>query len=100
MTKKPDKMEKFHMDRIAEKGCLICKRPAVIHHSLCFRPRNHKYILPLCPDHHNMTNDSVHMNGNERKFFKQWGINPERWALDAWTTSVAIFQNKSMWGEL
>lgn len=100
MTKKPDKLEKFHMNRVAEKGCLICKRPAVIHHSLCFRPRDHRYVIGLCPEHHNMSNNSVHMNGNERKFFKQWGIDPERWALNAWETSVAIFKNKSILGEL
>jgi len=88
------------MDRLAEKGCLICKRPAVIHHSLCFRPRNHKYIIGLCPIHHNMSNDSVHMNGNERAFFKQWGIDPEQYVLNAWATSVALFQNKTMRGEL
>jgi len=100
MTKRPDQMERFHMGRVAEEGCLICKRPAVIHHSLCFPGRDHRYIIPLCPDHHNMTNDSVHGNGSERKFFEQWGVDPEKWVLDAWATSVAIFQNKSMQGEL
>ena len=46
--------EKRRMAQVAALGCLICKRPAQVHH--CFTHmgggRDHKKVIPLCVDHH------------------------------------------------
>lgn len=88
MTKPPTQIERFHIERLVAMGCLICQRPAIYHHSLLFRPRNHQYGVPLCPDHHNMTNDSVHMMGDEEEFFKKHGIaDVKKWVMTQWFIS-------------
>lgn len=65
-------------------GCVICGRPAEYHHSKCFRRRDHRYGLPLCPEHHRLSKNSVHGCGNERKFFAKYDIDPEEWARREW----------------
>ncbi len=77
-------LEKKHYGRLVENGCLICRRPAEIHHSILHNPRRNDRVFPLCPDHHRNTRDSVHSNGNERAFFKSHGINAETWPEQAW----------------
>lgn len=57
MTKRrANKAERVHMGRVAELGCLICRRPAECHHILHGagmgqRAGNYE-VIPLCPDHH------------------------------------------------
>ena len=53
--KKPTKAERDYMSRVAELGCMICGRPAEIHHIRTgkgtTRASNYE-VIPLCPDHH------------------------------------------------
>ena len=56
--KNPNKKEKEYYAKVAALGCLICGRPAEIHHinkhGMNMRKGNHKNIVPLCPDHHRL----------------------------------------------
>ncbi len=74
----------IHCDYVASFGCLVCQRPAVFHHLLhipgwvraMFKfvgARDDRKGVALCPDHHNMTDDSVHFfkPGAELGFFAE-----------------------------
>ena len=75
MKKAATKAEKAHMGRVAELGCIICRRPAEIHH-LPGRPlRNHWRCIPLCPDHHRNSNVCVH--AGRRSFEARFGTEEE-----------------------
>ena len=51
------KLEREHMSKVASLGCLVCQRPANVHH---IRPvglgigmrSGHDQTIPLCYDHH------------------------------------------------
>ena len=94
MPKRPNAQERKHYARMVEDGCLICGRPAEIHHSLLHLPRRNDRIFPLCPNHHRNTRDSVHQDGNERRFFARHGINAETWPVKAWDETLAILERK------
>ena len=69
--------EKKYMDRVAEIGCIVCKRmgyegtPAELHHPRTgvgmARRSSHMSVLPLCPQHHR-GNEGIH--GMGRKAFE------------------------------
>lgn len=48
--------EKEYQRRVREIGCIICERPASIHHiraGVGVGQKSGEYdVLPLCPDHH------------------------------------------------
>ncbi len=50
------KAEKAHMGKVADLGCIICGRPAELHHprqGAGMGQRASSYdVIPLCPDHH------------------------------------------------
>jgi hypothetical protein len=48
------KLEKIHMSKVAELGCIICGAEATIHHCGTYMGggRNHMRVLPLCWAHH------------------------------------------------
>ena len=68
------KAEKAHMDAVASLGCLICKRPAAIHHARnrTGRRRDHMRVIPLCPAHHQHDKLSAHGMYHDR-FFELYG---------------------------
>jgi hypothetical protein len=45
-----------HLTRVAALGCIICERPAEIHHIRTGQGKGQRagddQVLPLCPDHH------------------------------------------------
>ena len=51
------RLEREHMSKVASLGCLVCQRPANVHH---IRPiglgigmrSSHYQTIPLCHDHH------------------------------------------------
>jgi hypothetical protein len=57
MKKAPTKAEREHMSKVASLGCLVCQRPANVHH---IRPvglgmgmrSSHYQVVPLCREHH------------------------------------------------
>jgi len=74
------KAEKIHLSKVREIGCIACLKvnrisEAVIHHirkhtGLSLRP-SHYQTIPLCPQHHNMGNESIHLN--KKVFVKKFG---------------------------
>ena len=68
---KMKKQDKERFDKLRQIGCIACAKKGlyqipVIHHirkntGLSIRPP-HTDTIPLCPEHHNMGNESVHLN--------------------------------------
>ena len=74
------KQDKERFDKLKQIGCMACSKNGlfsepIIHHirkhtGLGLRPPHDKTI-PLCPQHHNMGNESVHLN--KKKFEELFG---------------------------
>ena len=74
------KADKKRFDQLKQLGCVACARfgkisEPVIHHirkhtGLSLRP-DHQDTIPLCPEHHNMGNESIHHN--KKLFEKKFG---------------------------
>lgn len=74
------KQDKERFDKLKQIGCIACYKKGlfsepVIHHirnhtGLGLRPP-HTDTIPLCPAHHNMGNESVHLN--KKKFYALFG---------------------------
>ena len=74
------KKEKERFSKLREIGCIACSKlgkfsEPVIHHirkhtGIGLRPPHDKTI-PLCPEHHNMGNESIHLN--KTKFEELFG---------------------------
>jgi hypothetical protein len=73
------KNEKIALNKIAELGCILCSEvlgiegsPAELHHVRRYgAKRATSPILPLCPEHHRLGNNSLHLlgvSGFERKW--------------------------------
>lgn len=97
----PTKDERLHMDRIAKMGCLVCGAQANIHHvmgkggcilnSRKLRRRDHRFVAPLCQEHHQTGKDSVHDMGSERLFKEVHEIDLIKWSHEEWNKSSNIF---------
>ena len=91
----PTAIERKHMDRVAALGCCVTGRPAVIHHLMKCpgkrRRRDHRFVVPLAPELHNMGPNSVHMLGSEAKFFEVHGIDLAALAVRLWEESEGLF---------
>ena len=65
------KIDKERFDKLKQIGCIACSKSGkfsepIIHHirqntGLSLRP-DHQDTIPLCPVHHNMGNQSIHLN--------------------------------------
>lgn len=74
------KQDKERFEKLKQIGCVACSKKGlfsepIIHHirkhtGLGLRPP-HTDTIPLCPQHHNMGNDSVHLN--KKKFEELFG---------------------------
>ena len=74
------KQDKERFDKLKRIGCIACSKKGlfsepIIHHirkhtGLGLRPP-HDQTIPLCPQHHNMGNESVHLN--KTKFVELFG---------------------------
>jgi len=79
------KHEKEHMNKIADLGCIICRKmgfpnsPAELHHikdkTGMGRKASNFEVIPLCPRHHRQGKDSYHYSPKE--FTKKWGTQKE-----------------------
>ena len=77
---KMKKQDKERFDKLKRIGCIACSKKGlftepIIHHirkhtGLGLRPP-HDQTIPLCPQHHNMGNESVHLN--KTKFEELFG---------------------------
>lgn len=87
---------KKHMDRIAEMGCLVCKRPAQVHHER-WTPagnigRDDRYVAPLCDEHHLADYPhSRHKLGHEG-FRQMYYIDLHTWARIQWRATERLHQ--------
>lgn len=64
-----------HKARVAAQGCLVCKRPAEVHHVRTGNQgKDDRRVVPLCPDHHR-SDIGFHGLGSERAFYQEYGIN-------------------------
>lgn len=71
------KAEKVHLERVAALGCLICRRPAQIHHiregqGIGQRASNF-LVIPLCPEHHQDGPAGVAFHASPRQFEMMYG---------------------------
>jgi len=73
---------KRHMDRVADLGCVVCGGPAAIHHVKPEkrRPederhvwRDDRYVLPLCPRHHQGHGWGVSLHDGEAEWDARHG---------------------------
>ncbi len=75
------KDEKKRLNQIAELGCILCSEvlgfegtPSELHHVRRYgAKRSTSPILPLCPEHHRLGNDSLHLLG-VAGFERKWKI--------------------------
>ena len=73
------KAEREHMSKVASLGCLVCQRPANVHH---IRPiglgignrSSHYETIPLCHDHH-QGQFSIH--NSKQEFEDKYGTEQE-----------------------
>lgn len=82
MKKSPTLAEKKHMTKVAELGCMVCRRmgyegtPSELHHPRAGtgagRRASHMNVVPLCPRHHRGS-DGVHGLGT-KGFPAHWGF--------------------------
>ena len=78
MKKRPNKAEREHMNRIAGMGCVICERPAEIHHirqgmGLGQRAKVIGGVIPLCPDHHRNGGHGVAIHAGRKTWEAKYG---------------------------
>ena len=82
MKKNPSVAEKKHMARVAELGCIVCRRigysgtPSELHHPRSgvgmAQRASHWDVLPLCVEHHR-GKTGLHGLGT-KGFAKHWGF--------------------------
>ena len=73
--------------------CLVSgRRPVVVHHLMKCpgkrKRRDHRFVIPLIPELHNMGNASVHLLGSEAAFERCHGLTPgflAAWAVEQWS---------------
>jgi len=75
------KDERAYQARVRELGCLICERPASLHHIREGVGRGQKSseydVLPLCPDHHQHGGYGVAFHAGKKKWQDNFGTEAE-----------------------
>jgi len=81
MAKTPTKAERAHMNAMAATGCIICERPAELHH-----PRHgagigqrasHMDVIPLCERCHRTGGHGVALHAGIKTFEANFGTEHE-----------------------
>lgn len=96
-----DPQEAFHIARLRALPCLVpgCTASSVFHHIMHMlgkiRRRDHRYGANLCPIHHNLGNDSVHLLGGEEAFKLRHGIDLVRYAVEQWNISQRLWEKEN-----
>jgi len=95
----PTAEERRHISKVRQLGCLVCGRPATIHHVTGYAdkmgraPRSHTRIVPLCPLHHQAVFDPIASDPQSverlthRGFYKKYGIDLMAEAEKLWEQS-------------
>ena len=80
MSKHKTKAEQQWLNRVAELGCIICKRPAEIHHigngTMSKRASNFE-VIPLCCEHHRTGGRGVAVHRGRRSWEAKHGTERE-----------------------
>lgn len=75
------KDEKLHLSKVASLGCIICRRPAEIHHlrnGVGMAQRNNHYnVIPLCEHHHRTGNYGEALHAGIKAFEANFGTEIE-----------------------
>jgi len=84
--------ERRHMDRVHAMGCVVTgAADCVLHHVMkCpgkTKRRDHRFVVGLAPELHNMGPQSVHALGSEAKFFEVHGVDLPALAVREWANS-------------
>lgn len=96
-----DQQEAFHIARLRALPCIVpgCTGSSVFHHIMHMagkiRRRDHRFGANLCPDHHNMENDSVHLLGGEEAFKLHHHIDLVHYATEQWNISQQLWEKKN-----
>jgi len=79
VSKKPTVAEIAHMSLVAEIPCLICARPAEIHHCGTHMGggRDHMKVIPLCPPHHRTGGYGVAFHAGKNRWQEHFGYESE-----------------------
>lgn len=75
--------------------CVVSgQRPVVIHHVMKCpgknKRRDHRFVVPLTPELHNMGNASVHLLGSEAAFLRVHGVDLAEAAVRLWAESEQL----------
>lgn len=96
----PDRQEAAHLALVAAMPCLVCGKPATVHHVTGFAdrpgriPRSHRRVVPLCPPHHQkvfdpVAADPISVEGlSHQGFFTKYGIDLMAVGNRLWTENV------------
>lgn len=90
----PTADEQRHLDRVGLLPCLKTgRRPVVVHHIMHMPGkrcrRDHRFVVPLIPEFHNMGDESVHSLGGEAQFKAKHKIDLVAEAVRLWEESNA-----------
>tara|TARA_R110000824_G_scaffold401790_1_gene616412 strand:- start:1994 stop:2386 length:393 start_codon:yes stop_codon:yes gene_type:complete len=95
------KEEDAHIDRLCKLPCIVpgCFAAPVYHHIMHMNGkdcrRDHRYGANLCPDHHNMGNQSVHLLGGEKAFLTHHGVDLVKYAIEQWAISQKLWEREN-----
>lgn len=72
------KAEKKYLSDVAEIGCLICRRPAEIHHVRAGMGKGQRSqhiggVIPLCHEHHRTGGHGVAFHAGKRTWQERFG---------------------------
>ncbi|MDD4971887.1 MAG: Ref family recombination enhancement nuclease [Paludibacter sp.] len=75
------KLERQHLSKVAELGCIICRMPAEIHHIRngvgMAQRSSHFNAIPLCPLHHRIGGNGVAIHAGQKTFESKFGTELE-----------------------
>lgn len=79
--RRANKAEREHLDRVAGLGCIVCGRPAGIHHITTGvgmgQRASHFETIPLCPDHHQHGGHGVAIHAGKKTWEARFGTELE-----------------------
>lgn len=92
-------VHKRHADRLAQKGCLVCKRPAEIHHETTVTGlRDNRFLAPLCEFHHRIgpnsktSREALGVDG----FKEEYGIDLKAFAIAQWAVTLRLEEERKL----
>ena len=74
-------IQRRHLSKVAEIGCIICKMPAEIHHLRhgmgMGQRNNYLNAIPLCHKHHRTGGHGVALHAGQKTFEENFGTETE-----------------------